>query len=136
MGFAFSVDNSRFLFENFWQFGIARVYETVAFGEMQILLIKSEICHLSCEHNIETSDRVRYWSVEIVQFFSIVTNFSVQPCGTKVFSIQIHLSSWYLRATAFLILFCKMVTLRSSFNLWLLRKIFPSSLLSGLFLMP
>ena len=46
MGFAFSVDNSRFLFENFWQFGIARVYETVAFGEMQILLIKSEICHI------------------------------------------------------------------------------------------
>ena len=54
--------------------------------------------------------------VEIVHFTSIVTNFSVKPCGAKVFSLQIHLSSRYLRAAAVLILFCNMVTLRSSFK--------------------
>ena len=32
--------------------------------------------------------------VEIVHFFSIVTNFSVQAiCGAKVFCLQIHLPS-------------------------------------------
>ena len=54
---------------------------------------------------------------------------------SKVFSLQVHLSSWYLRAAAVLILFCNMVTLRSSIKLWLSWKCFASSLLSGLFLM-
>ena len=48
--------------------------------------------------------------VEIVHFTSIVTNFSVKPSGAKAFSLQIYLSSRYLRAAAVLILFSNMVT--------------------------
>ena len=57
-----------------------------------------------------------------------------KPCGAKVFSLQIHLPSWYLQAAAALILLCNIVTLRSLFKLWLSWKCFASSLLSGLFL--
>ena len=38
-----------------------------------------------------------------------------KPCGAKVFSLQIHLSTWYLRAAAVFILFYNVVTLRLSF---------------------
>ena len=57
-----------------------------------------------------------------------------KPCKAKIFSLQINLSWWYLRAVAVLILFCNMVTLRSSVKLSLSWKYFATSLLSGLFL--
>ena len=108
-------------------------------GSMQILLIQSKIRHIfHYQVNIILKLVVKFVTelVGIVHFFSIVTNFSVQAnLGDNVFSLQIHLSSWYLRAAAGLISFCNMVTLRWSFKLWLSWKCFASSLLSGLFLM-
>ena len=50
-------------------------------GTMQILLIQSEICHIFHYHvNIILKLMVEFVTelVEIVHFFSIVTNFSVQ----------------------------------------------------------
>ena len=52
-----------------------------------------------------------------------------KPCEAKVFSLQIHLTSWFLRATAVFILFSNMVTLRLSFKLWLSWKCSANSLL-------
>ena len=105
-------------------------------GSMKILLIQSKICHIFHYHmNIILKLMGEFISelVEIVHFTSIVTNFSVKPWGAKVFSLQIHLSSRYLRAAAVLILFSNMVTWRSWFKSWLLWKHFGSSLLFGLF---
>ena len=96
-------------------------------GIMQILLIESEICH-TFHYYVSIISRLMTKFVtalvEIVYFLSIVTSFSVQAIWRWSFSLQIHLSSWYLRAAAVLILFSNMVTLRSSFKLWFSWKCF------------
>ena len=89
---------------------------------------------LSCEHNVESYDRICCWIRKNFTSILALSPVSVfKPCGAKAFSLPIHSSSWYLSPAAVLMLFCNMVTLRLSFIIWILWKCFPSLLLPGLF---
>ena len=81
-------------------------------GMLQILLIQSKICHIFRNHLNIISKLMTEFVTELVEtahFFSIITISVFKPCGAKVFSLQIHLSSWWLREAAVLILLCNMV---------------------------